>query len=42
MERKIKKNKEHRNRSLQKQISYSASVDLWPFRLEYLELEKSI
>jgi hypothetical protein len=41
MARKIKK-KEDGNRSLQKQILYSASFDLRLFRLEYLELEKSI
>jgi len=30
-----------RNRNFQSQISQSASVDLLPFRLEYLELQKS-
>jgi len=42
MARKIKKKKEHGNHSLQSQISYFADVDLRPFRLEYLELQKSI
>jgi hypothetical protein len=32
---------EHGNRSLQSQISQSASVDLRLFQLEYLELQKS-
>jgi hypothetical protein len=41
MARKIKK-KEDGNRSLQRQVLYSASFDLLPFRLEYLELEKFI
>jgi len=36
------KEKEHGDRSLQRQISHSASVDLWPFWLEYLELKKFI
>jgi hypothetical protein len=36
------KKKDHGNRSLQSQISHFANVDLWSFRLEYLELEKSI
>jgi hypothetical protein len=34
--------KKHGNRSLQKKILHYASVDLRPFRLQYLELEKSI
>jgi hypothetical protein len=41
MVRKIKI-KEHRNRSLQSQISHSTNVDFQPFRLEFLELQKSI
>jgi hypothetical protein len=41
MERKIKK-KEDGNRSLQRQVSHSATFNLCPFRLEYIELEKSI
>ena len=37
-----KQNKEeHGNRSFQSQISQSPNVDLWPFQLEYLELQKS-
>jgi hypothetical protein len=36
------KKKDHGNRSLQSQISHFANVDLRSFRLEYLELEKSI
>jgi hypothetical protein len=39
--RKIKKKEEHGNHNLQSQISQSASVDLWPFRLEYPELQSS-
>jgi hypothetical protein len=42
MARKIKKEKEHGNRSLERQISHFSSVDLQPFRLEYLELQKFI
>jgi hypothetical protein len=42
MARKKERKKEHRDRSLQRQISYSNNVDLWPFQLEYLELEISI
>jgi hypothetical protein len=30
-----KKEKEHGNHSLQRQISHSASVELWPFRLPF-------
>jgi hypothetical protein len=44
MARIIKKErkKEHGNRSFQKQVWYSASFNLWSFRLEYLELVRSI
>jgi len=37
-----RKKKEHGNHSLQSQTLHSANVDLRPFQLEYLELEKSI
>ena len=37
-----RKKKAHGNHNIQRQISHSASVDLCPFRLEYLELPKSI
>jgi hypothetical protein len=39
---KKKKKEEYGNRSLQSQILQSANVDLRPFQLEYLELQKSI
>ena len=42
MERKIKKNKEDGNHSLQRQVLYFANFDLLPFQLKYLQLEKSI
>ena len=32
----------HGNHILQNQISHSASVDLWSFKIQYLELQKSI
>jgi hypothetical protein len=31
----------HGNHILQNQISHSASVDLWSFKIQYLELQKS-
>jgi hypothetical protein len=40
--RKIKKKEYHANLSFESQISQSATVDLSSFRLEYLELQKSI
>ena len=41
MTRKIKR-KEDENRSLRSQVLHSASFDLRPFRLVYIELDKSI
>ena len=35
-------NEKHGNHSLQRQVLYSANFDFRPFRVECLELEKSI